>query len=335
MTSKNSAFIDRSILRPYLNHYFLFLFKLVPRRLPANFITLITWGFMWIMLFFSSHADAYPVEVLVLISLVCIHFYTVGDHLDGMQAIATRTTSPLGGFFDHYCDVYSGAIMVITFFQLMGSVSAPVLYGVLWLYLMAFNTTYVEELEKKELHFGSVGSLEGIVILFLFFASLLFSPIRNFWMAEIIEGYPNYWVIILLGIFGFSGTTLSIIKRMGSVPRQLTVFLICSFSLTIFLSTQNIITEVQGWLILTLYGTGYLGSVMRSQMLSEKHHYPDLMASVAIFIIWPVVYIKVFPEQILKGLTDLFLIYLIIYVLLILLRILSQFRDHWLWINPR
>jgi len=318
-----------------MDYYFYLVFKLVPRRLTANFITLITWGFMLVVLFFSSRPDAYPVEVVVLIFIICIHLYTIGDHLDGMQASKTGTKSPLGGFLDHYCDAYSGAIMVIAFFQLMGPIFPPVLYGVLWLYLMAFISTYVEELEKNILHFASLGALEGIIVLSLFFASLFFRSVQDFWMAEIIKGYPNYWIIILLGIAGFSGTTLRIIKRMGSVPRQFLVFAICSFSLAVLLSSQDIISQMQGWLILTLYGTGYLGSVMRSHMLLERHHYPDVLASVIIFMIWPIIHLKLFPEKTIKILMDLFSLYLVIKVLLFSVGIMSKMRKYWLWINPR
>src|SRR5687768_11780760 len=101
------AFTDRSLVRPLLTRvWFAPLFRLVPAWLAANLVTLLSFGSLVAALGLALTA-ALPPAALAL-ALLSLHLvYVAGDHLDGMQAVASGTTSPLGDFLDHYCDLWA------------------------------------------------------------------------------------------------------------------------------------------------------------------------------------------------------------------------------------
>ena len=111
--------IDKSILLPFFKKYYVeYFFKFVPRCLTANIITIISTGFIFATLPIVYYSNVISLEVQTILLVFCINAYTVGDHLDGMQAKRTNTSTPLGEFLDHYLDVFNGAILfyVITIY---------------------------------------------------------------------------------------------------------------------------------------------------------------------------------------------------------------------------
>ena len=102
--------IDKSILLPYFKKYYVSIFfKVVPFWLTANFITLISTFFIFALLVIVLLSENLTTVSNTLAIIFCLHTYIVGDHLDGMQAKHTKTSSPLGEFLDHYLDVFNGA----------------------------------------------------------------------------------------------------------------------------------------------------------------------------------------------------------------------------------
>jgi len=329
-----SDFVDRSILRPAIEGHLVQLFKIVPTWITANFITLASFSVMWVLLFFAFKPGLAP-ELYLGVCIVCIYIYTMGDHLDGMQATATDTKSPLGKFLDHYCDALSGAIIIVGFARLVGVPAGPVLFGSLWLFFVAFVATYVEELENQRLVFGAVGSLEAIAVVLTFLLTFFFPPIRTFWMTAVIPGFPNYWSVILLANAGFAVTTIKIVARLRIPPAQFVLFAGCSLLLTVFLSFHEGVTDFQGWLALTLYGAVYLASVMRSQALGERHCYPDFPASFGVVVMCVLAWFQIAStgtiDLVLSGLC----IYLALRVGFSLTAFAGKMKQHWRWLNPR
>ena len=77
-----------------------------------------------------------------------------------MQAKHTKTSSPLGEFLDHYLDVFNGAIILYVFVIYLESIPPLVFYFFVYLNSIAFAVTLYEELERNELYFGVLGTLE-------------------------------------------------------------------------------------------------------------------------------------------------------------------------------
>ena len=93
--------IDESILLPFIKKYvFENLHKLIPYGLPANYITLISSIIMWITFIYFLNIDNVDTKSIFL-AISSIIVYVILDHLDGLQAKASSTSSPLGEILDH------------------------------------------------------------------------------------------------------------------------------------------------------------------------------------------------------------------------------------------
>src|SRR5688572_31878006 len=116
---------DYSLVTPLFKKWVITpLIKIVPWVIPANIITLISNGFVYLALYLSLNAELAGNYTPLCIS-ACLLLYLIGDHLDGMQAKRTGTGSALGEFCDHYLDAFNNGIIVYTmlvFFDVQQSI---------------------------------------------------------------------------------------------------------------------------------------------------------------------------------------------------------------------
>ena len=94
--------VDKSILLPWLKkNLFAVLHRGIPYGVPANMLTLISIIIMWTTFFLFVNLE----EVAghdILLAVAAIFLYILFDHFDGLQAKATRSSSPLGEILDHF-----------------------------------------------------------------------------------------------------------------------------------------------------------------------------------------------------------------------------------------
>ncbi len=262
--------VNKSILEPLVvKYYAAHLFKWVPRKLTANWITLFSCAAMWLMLYLAFHADHFSAAILTPPFVFLLHFYMVGAILDGMQAKRTGTSSPLGEFLDHYFDIYNSAICLAGFYVLVQLNHPGIFYLALWISYLAFAATMVEEKERDELYFGPIGSFEGLMVILFFFLSWLVSPVQTLWQTPLWQGVPAYWLVIGIGLIGFAATVWDALRRIGASPRQFTLFALASFLLILVLIDSEI-SLAWGWFLLAFYSGDYIGRVMESYHLEKK-----------------------------------------------------------------
>jgi|GEM_PF-332665 len=325
---------DRSILLPIFKKYYVNLyFRLVPRILTANWITLLSSSMVFFILYVCYQPEVAQTAGFAAVIAFCMHGYLVGDHLDGMQAKHTGTSSPLGEFLDHYLDVYNGAIIFLASVIFFGDIPSWIYYLFLWLNFLAFATTMVEEVETGKLSFGPFGTLEGVMIIIFFFLSWLIPDVRAFWQADFYAGYPAYWIIVIMTGLGYAGTVADIIYRVGYSPRQLNAFALCSGLLGLILYQQDV-DYFAGWWLLALYSGEYIARVMGSYLCHRKHEFPDVIASIAIVILA----LSSVTGFLAKADATAAVLGLTLYLGLKLGRscwkVLGDLKEHWLWINP-
>ena len=325
---------DKSVLLPYFKKYYVSLFfRLIPRWLTANFITLISSGFIFLMFYLTVFHHSFSSVSLAAIFALFLHNYIVGDHLDGMQAKHTGTSSALGEFLDHYLDVYNGAIVFYVLAVFLGPIPGWIFYIFLFFSCNAFALTMVEELERKELYFGPIGTLEGVIALIIFFISWLVPQLRELWQLELIAGLPAYWIVICLFGLGYVGTILDILKRLGYFPRQFVLFTFCCMVLVYLLYRQQV-EYLEGWLIVTLYGGEYIAKVMESYLLNREHKYPDFAVSATIILLPVGLFSNLISLSLFHWLLAVLTLYLLLKVSVLFIRVTYQLRKDWNWINP-
>lgn len=272
---------DRSILLDLYKRTVVPLWRWwVPRWLPANMITLGSSACMWAVLALAINAEAFSPEALTVAMIVLTQAFLAYDHIDGMQAKATGTSSALGEYLDHSLDVYHGAIMPIAMCALLGCVPTWLLLALVWGSLISFAGTMVEEKERGELFFGWLGTVEAMLLFQLFFISWLFPAVRSWWVGPLVGGMPVYVILVAVGGIGCLGTLLDCLRRIGRVPVELVSFVVLSLVLIVALAKLG----QPRWCVVAVllaYGGDYIGRVIGSHLLRRPNVWPDFATPVA------------------------------------------------------
>lgn len=319
--------VDKSILVGPFRRYWVPLFNWwVPHWLPANIVTLGSSLCMWALLWLAVENTSFSPGSLALAFAVLIQAYVIYDHVDGMQAKKTGTSSALGEFLDHYLDVYHAAISTLAIFALVGFDHRLLVLAMLWCGHLAFAATMVEEKERRELFFGAIGSLEGVLLFTGFFISWMVPDVRAWWLAPLVAGFPAYWLLVVGGGLGALIATADCLRRIGRLPRPFAAFAIGSLALAYWLAKGPLPfwTSVSA---LILYCGDYTGRVLGSHLLHRPHPSADWVA--LIFI--PIGSVLPTHES---WLGPVLLIYLGGRTLVGVAGILHPLRGYWRWVNP-
>ncbi len=328
-------FTDNSVTRPALTRlWFTPLFPLVPRWLTANFVSLLATGSLLVVLALSLAPNALSPTWTALVFFAAVQVYLAGDHLDGMQAIATGTASPLGDFVDHYCDLWAGCILVFGFWALMGTAMRGALYAMTVLMIVCFATTYAEREAERKLHFTRLGALEADLILSAFLLTWAIPSVREWWQSTSPAGVP--WYAFAIGVVAAIGvgTIVVIVRRMGRVSMPLLLEVGALGALAVMLTRRVELPAIEGWLLLVLFGGRYVASVMHGYLMPGRRSWPDPVACVAILVLAAWELTTGIPAPAAREGAMIFGAYLAITLTITLFTIVGGLRRYWVWMNP-
>ena len=333
-TPTSYRFTDRSLVRPALTRWwFARLFPLLPRRLAANFVTLLSTGSLLVVLALSVEPARWNPALLALVFFVTMQLYVAGDHLDGMQAVASGTASPLGDFLDHYCDLWAGCILVCGFWSLLGTAGRGALFGMEALLILGFAVTYAEREERRALHFTRYGTLEAIVILSGFFLSWTVPSVRAWWQSASVAGIPWYFAVVITGAGMAIGAIAVIVRRMRTLPLPVAVFALALGSLWYALVRATSVPPLAAWFLIAVYGAGYVARVMQGYLVPGRRSWPDAVGTLLAFgfAAWCAVGAPT-AEQLSSAALGVS-VYLGASALVSLGRIVASLRRYWVWVN--
>lgn len=316
---------DFSIITPGFRDYVVQpLMRFVPWRLPANIITIISNSMMFLALIIALFG-AGSITNYCLIALF-IFVYAIGDHIDGMQAKRTKTSSALGELFDHFLDSFNTGILLMILFAVFHINNVNIIVFILSINYLAHATVFFEQYKTGWLYFEKIGSLEVVVFTSLIILLncipvinklLLYSPGLNITLVE--------WLFLASAI----GTFITFIKtayRARIVELRFYIFII----FLVFISL--ILAKSTSWLtlciIITLYCAYYIGSLMRGHLVDGKSYFPD-------FVIPAILLITFFTHMLEDPVTLKTLMILqvagIIYIFYISV---NSLHKYWVWKNP-
>lgn len=333
-TDTSYRFSDSSLVRPALTRlWFARLFPLLPRWLAANVVTLLSTGALLAVLILSLHPQRWSPASFAIVFLVAMQIYVAGDHLDGMQAKATGTASPLGDFLDHYCDLWAGCILVLGFWTLLGTAGPGTLFFMEALLILGFGVTYAEREARRALHFTRYGTLEAIVIVTLVTLSWAFAPARAWWRSDLMSGVPAYSLIVATGAVMAVGAIVVILRRMASVPPPVVVFVAGLAALWALLVHGADAVPVTGWFVMASYGAIYVARVMHGHLEPGRRSWPDRPATVAVLALVAWASLAAPDAAHVVTATRWLAAYLAGSSALTLVRIVTSLRRYWVWIN--
>lgn len=319
---------DDSVLLPFFKkRVFSVLHHGIPYGVPANYLTLVSIIAIW-----SCFLHFFRLQTIditdIIIAFSAITIYLIFDHFDGLQAKRTNTSSPLGEILDHYSDVFNGSLIIYIFFRILQLELDWIFYFTIWGNLAAFSITYLEQSIKKELYFGKIGSLEGIILIQVIILSCMTSQGKNFWTEYSVLKIEIHFFLLFIFFLGVLYTIISSLKRLESLPKYFIHFIINGLIL-IFLCIFCKINWHFAFFVINVYSADFILKSMSSNLSDSKLPKPDSI----IYCLYLFILFGVFIEH---QLNYYFLFYgtlIAIKILWNLYQIFSKLKNHWIWWN--
>jgi len=314
---------DYSVVTPWFRETIVRpLIAYIPRWIPANHITIGANLFMFAALLLSmfSGENRYVFFVVPILVLG----YVIGDHLDGMQAKRTVTSSALGEFFDHFLDVFNNGILVMIVSSLM-NVSPWVIVICLAIGYIAHSAVFFEQLKTGWLIFEKFGALEAVILILFIIASLYFVPVHEFLLS------PAFMQVTWFELFMLASAAIALITwfktllRIKAVNGKYVSFVIAMIVImTVLIPGGN---SLNAFVIITLFSVVHIGNNQRSHLTGITEKWPDFIVPVMLAISF---YTRLYFESV----TNFAIVYLAILVLWIAYTTISILSQYWVWRNP-
>jgi phosphatidylglycerophosphate synthase len=322
-------FSDASVVRPWLTRvWFARLFPLLPRWLAANVVTLLSTGLLLAVLAGALLVDRLGATAFALLQLVGIQLYVAGDHLDGMQAKATGTTSPLGDFLDHHCDYWAGCILVFGWCAMLGAQRTWLLPMMTLLMIAGFTITYAERATFRRLHFTGWGTLEMIVVATLFYGTWAIPAVRRWWSVPLWDGgWPRHALVTALGCGVAAGVCVTIARRMRGVPWPVVLQLAALLALAAWAQQQGA-APLWGWLLVAAGGAELVARLMHAHTTGGGCPRPTGGAVAGAVAVWALPAGAAAMAAVGCG------VVVAVSYGRTLRRIIGGWRQHWVWAHP-
>ncbi len=318
---------DSSIITPAFKKWVVApLFRFMPWGIPANIITIFSNLFMYIALFMALMEWPGRSLRFVLIPLLALG-YAIGDHMDGMQAKRTGTSSALGEFCDHYLDIFNnGILLYIVCLSFQITQPGLVAFFLTAAYL-AHATMFYEQFSTKWLYFEKIGSLESLLILLFCLLISIVEPVYQFVLQPVVCGLTLAEVLFLVSSSGAFITVIQIIRRAHIVDPRYYVF--CAFLIAVACLGITFLSSTAVFYVITTYSGLYIGNLQRGHLADGKRRFPD--AVVPLLVTLAFVFEPLRQPVFLWGLY----IYLACHTLWIASNCFWILRGFWVWKNPK
>ena len=318
---------DQSIVLPLIYPVFVNpLVKALPYGLPANFITLAS--FACVIIAFCIAVHGYVVgryDWWWLIPILSFA-YLVGDCADGKQARRTGTGSPLGEYFDHFCDSFvTGLLMGIVMISFKVTKPFIITIGFFNLYF-AQITSFWERYKRHVMYFGKIGSSEGVLA--IGFSAWLMSipPIHMVAKQPVIFGIVWGEAVLIIIMIGAMISAVQSLMRAKIISFRLVTHLILSLTLTYTVSFLCADQMIYITMVVMLYNASFLAPLLSAINLEKREGFPDILVplSCLLFAYQPAVpFIQVLQ-----------ITYLAIRITIQFTIFFRMHRHYWYWINP-
>lgn len=318
---------DYSVLTPPFKKWIVEpVFKLVPRGIPANIITIISNLFIYASLFLAINRELLGQFNFLVIPLF-IFIYLVGDHLDGMQAKNTGTGSALGEFCDHYLDAFNNGILLMVLFLLFDINNPYLVAAFISVSYIAHTVVFYEQFKTGWLIFEKIGSLEAVALTIFLLISAYFPSILQFYLSEAYFGLTIMELVMIGSTLGAVGTLIKTLGRIESVTYAFWLFIITVLSVS-FLAA-SLYSSFTVFVIITLYGSVYIGKLMQGHLLDGIERSPGLFTPTLLAILYLTDFSAWTDFRIVIGL------YLMGSIAMLVYKTFKPLSQYWVWWNPK
>ncbi|HEX6223839.1 MAG TPA: CDP-alcohol phosphatidyltransferase family protein [Chryseolinea sp.] len=318
---------DNSLLTPAFKRVIITpLIKFVPWAIPANIITFVSNGIVYLSLYLALNPEIFGQATPLLVAAGLI-LYLIGDHLDGMQAKRTGTGSALGEFCDHYLDAFNNGVVMFTMIVVFGIVHKPVVAGVMVISYWAHMAVFYEQFKTGWLTFEPVGSLEGVLLSSLLIALSAINPVDELFRYPLFADYSIIETTLIISSLGAVVTFYKTWKRTPDVRPGFWIFTFLSAAVGV-LGIQ-FFSSFELFIVITLYCSLYIGRVMHGHLIDGVERTTDLVTPLLMLVLY-------IPSFIYKDyLFNVVVAYLSISIAVLIFRTFSVLKIYWVWLNLR
>jgi ethanolaminephosphotransferase len=324
---------DQSMLLPFLMNYIVRpLYRIVPRSIPANMITLFANACNYIALALAvSYGPEWRPNFFIIPALFMI--YMIGDHLDGLQAKTTKTGSPLGEFLDHYLDTFNAGIVILVTCLMFGLRDPLWVAIVTFSILLAQGAVFYQEYRTGIMKFEALGHIEGIVLLSLLFLLGAHPVVYTWLISPIIFNLSPFLLFVIFSIGSGLWTTYSTYLRIGNFDRGWYLF---ALGLTLIaVPGAFFFSYAELFIAMMLHAGIYVGKLMRSHLVDHRIRRPDIGAPIVFCVIGLLRFAFGGSPEFLQSAFFVPLAYQAAFIIWNSFRIVYALRHHWYWWNPR
>lgn len=317
---------DESIATPYFKKLVVApLFRFVPEGIPANIITFLSNILMYVAL--AMALTEWPDRTLrfILIPLLVIG-YAIGDHMDGMQAKRSGTSSALGELCDHYLDIFNTGILLFMVCLSFHIFQPWLVAFYLTIAYLSHAAIFYEQFSTKWLYFGKIGALESVILLSLCILTSAIHPVYHWLLQPAFFGLNLIESVFVLATLGALLTYAEVILRARI--RDVWFYVFCALLITTAVTGSSFLTPVALFYVITFYSSLYIGNLQRGHLADGKKRFPDIIAP--LFILAAFIFEPLRQPVYLWALY----IYLACHALWIAGYSFWTLRKFWVWRNP-
>jgi len=315
---------DDSIITPMFKKWIVApLFRFIPWWLPANIITIISNMFMYVALFCAIME--YPADrpLRFIIIAILILAYAIGDHLDGMQAKRTATSSPLGELCDHFLDIFNTGILLYILYLMFEIDSPEMLAVIIGAGYMAHAVIFFEQFHTKCLRFDRIGSLETILASCIVMFLMAIEPVYSLALTPMQDPFTPIGIIFLTLSSGAVITFAKVVLRITMI--DIGCWLFSGFLVIVTVTSVWFLPAGSVFYVITAYSAIYIGNIQRGHLCDGKNRYPDIVVPIYMLICFIIDY---------PLINWALYTYLAVRVLWIAIHSFWTLRHFWMWKNP-
>ena len=249
---------DRSLLTPALKAWLVRpSLALVPLAMPANLITIGASAFIWLALALSTTSSLSPTWWRSLAIAGCLVSFLVGDHLDGMQARRTRTSSALGDFLDHFFDTFNNGMLHLVLFLALPLVDPPLFIVMLGAMYLNHALVFCEHHKTGVIRFERVGPVELVAACA---ATIAFAPVPG-WPATV---HTVLWVAVPTEAIPI----LLSLRRIGRPDRYLAAHIVASLAVVVALLAGHAGLGA-AFAVITFHSSAFVTHLLSARLLQR------------------------------------------------------------------
>lgn len=264
--------VDNSLLTPcFKKRVVKPILRFVPGTVSANWISICSTAFICAGLGVSLIQT--ETKGSFILCPVLFLLYSIGDHLDGMQAVRTNTCSALGEFCDHFLDTFGTGMVLLAMLVLYHVENVWVGGFLVFTAYLVHAATMYEQQKTGWLYFDSISAFEAMCIVVCVVILGMSDSIYGWFTAEAWKGLSYLEILILLNAVCSLVALFRILRRIGKVTWGFIHYLFTSSILLAF-GSQFLSKE---WTVffLIFHNARYIADLIHGHLVDGKERWAD------------------------------------------------------------